>query len=76
MVARLQKEHMALLEVVERLQRGKNLDAEIISGVQKGMASIRDTYSNDLSRWKDERSVLESHIKQVDVYEGTETWRW
>jgi hypothetical protein len=62
---RLQKEHLQLLEVVERLQRAKNLDQEIIVGIQKGMANIRENYSHDLSRWKDERTVLESHITQV-----------
>ncbi|XP_045180255.2 golgin subfamily B member 1-like [Mercenaria mercenaria] len=67
---RLQKEHLQLLEVVERLQRAKNLDQEIIVGIQKGMANIRETYSHDLSRWKDERSVLESHITQIE--EGKE----
>ncbi|WAR16517.1 hypothetical protein MAR_031111 [Mya arenaria] len=67
---RLQKEHFALLEVVEKLQREKHLDHDIITGVQKGMASIKNTYTHDLSRWKDERSVLESHIKQIE--EGKE----
>lgn len=62
---RLQKEHLKLLEVVERLQRAKNLDQEIIVGIQKGMANIRENYSADLSRWKEERTVLESHISQV-----------
>lgn len=69
---RLQKEHLQLLEVVERLQRAKNMDQEIIVGIQKGMANIRETYSHDLSRWKDERSVLERHITLVSsVYHTT-----
>ncbi|XP_052250522.1 myosin-11-like isoform X2 [Dreissena polymorpha] len=67
---RLQKEHLQLLEVVERLQRETHFDKEIIVGVQKGMANIRDNYTQDLSRWKDERSVLESHITQIE--EGKE----
>lgn len=65
---RLQKEHLQLLQVVERLQREKNLDQEIIVGIQKGMASIKDTYSHDMTRWKDERAVLTTHITKVRIH--------
>ncbi|KAL4217860.1 hypothetical protein ACF0H5_022599 [Mactra antiquata] len=67
---RLQKEHMKLLEVVLKLQKEKNLDQEIIQGIQRGMANIKENYTIDLSRWKDERTVLESHISQIE--EGKE----
>ena len=63
----LQKEHIQLLTVVEKLQREKNLDQDIITGIQKGMANIRDTYSLDVTRWKDERQVLNNHITKVTL---------
>ena len=56
-----------LLTICEKLQREKNLDQEIIVGVQKGMANIRETYTYDLSRWQDERNILEKHISQVSL---------
>ena len=54
-----------LLTICEKLQREKNLDQEIIVGIQKSMQNIRETYTSDLSRWKGERNVLEKHISQV-----------
>lgn len=61
----LQKEYMKLLATVDKLQREKDLDKDIIKGVQKGMTQIRDVYSNDLTRWNEEKAMLEQHIKEV-----------
>ncbi|KAK3610093.1 hypothetical protein CHS0354_032188 [Potamilus streckersoni] len=66
----LQKEHLQLLVVVDRLQREKHLDKDIIVGVQKGMSSIKQTYSKDLSRWTDEKNILQRHIQEIE--EGKE----
>ncbi|KAL3891792.1 hypothetical protein ACJMK2_004039 [Sinanodonta woodiana] len=66
----LQKEHLQLLVVVDRLQREKHLDKDIIVGVQKGMYSIKQTYSKDLSRWTDEKNILQRHIQEIE--EGKE----
>ncbi|KAL5014691.1 hypothetical protein ScPMuIL_008961 [Solemya velum] len=66
----LQKEYMKLLATVDKLQREKDLDKDIIKGVQKGMTQIRDVYSNDLTRWNEEKAMLEQHIKEIE--EGRE----
>lgn len=61
----LQKEHMKLLGVLDKLQREKVLNQEMIKGVQKGMGTMKETYTKDLEHWKEERNVLEKHIKEV-----------
>ena len=64
----LQKEHMKLLNILDKLQREKVLDQEIIKGVQKGMGTIKETYNQDLARLRDEKGLLEVHIKEVSEY--------
>nr|XP_034302400.1 myosin-9-like [Crassostrea gigas] len=62
----LQKEHMKLLGVLDKLQREKVLNQEMIKGVQKGMGTMKETYTKDLEHWKEERNVLEKHIKEIE----------
>lgn len=56
---------MKLLGVLDKLQREKVLNQEMIKGVQKGMGTMKETYTKDLEHWKEERNVLEKHIKEV-----------
>ncbi|KAK3088191.1 hypothetical protein FSP39_015959 [Pinctada imbricata] len=65
-VENLQREQLKLLNILDKLQREKNLDQEIIKGVQKGMCTMKETYNQDLARLKDEKGLLESHIKEIE----------
>ena len=62
---KMTKDYSKLIVAVEKLQRERDLDKQIIQGVQKGMSQMKENYTNDLHRWDDERRHLEKQLAEV-----------
>nr|KAG5686675.1 hypothetical protein BaRGS_025994 [Batillaria attramentaria] len=66
----LRAEHQAmkvrkLLVTVDRLQKERQADRELVAGVQKAMTLIRDAHAQDQMRWEEEKARLDNQIKEV-----------
>ncbi|XP_041360782.1 interaptin-like [Gigantopelta aegis] len=63
---KMTNDYSKMVVTVEKLQRERDLDKQIIQGVQRGLAQLKDNYTHDLQRWDDERKYLEKQLAEIE----------
>ena len=54
-----------MMTAMERLQKERAADRELVASVQKAMTLIREAHSQDQMRWEEEKARLDRQIKEV-----------
>lgn len=65
---KIQRDYNQLLINSERVSREKELQQEIIKGVQRGMSNLKDKYTQEKSRWKTDKEQFEQKANEVSSH--------
>lgn len=65
---KIQREYNKLQSSAEKIQRERDLDKDIIKGIQRGMGELRAKYTQDVAGWQKEKLQMERKIKEVTVF--------
>ncbi|KAK6168105.1 hypothetical protein SNE40_021998 [Patella caerulea] len=65
-IDKMSRDYSRALVTVESLEKERELDKEIIKAAQKGMLQLKDSYTQDLIKWEDEKQRLEKHGKEIE----------
>lgn len=54
-----------MLGMMEELQKERQLDKDMVAGVQKAMTLIRETHVQDQTRWDEDKARMERQLVEV-----------
>ncbi|XP_029633282.1 protein CROWDED NUCLEI 4 [Octopus sinensis] len=65
-IEKLQRDYNQLLINSERVAKERELQQEIIRGVQRGMFNLKDKYTQDRSRWQTDKEKFENQATEAE----------
>ncbi|PVD32469.1 hypothetical protein C0Q70_07908 [Pomacea canaliculata] len=62
---KLSVEYSKMLGMMEELQKERQLDKDMVAGVQKAMTLIRETHVQDQTRWDEDKARMERQLVEM-----------
>ncbi|XP_055872478.1 microtubule-associated protein futsch-like isoform X2 [Biomphalaria glabrata] len=69
-IDKMSKEQDKMLLTIEKLQKERELDKQIIQGIQNNLSLVKDKYTEELLRSEEDKTALDRQLKEIEESRG------